>query len=87
MGSIFKAKIVKQFSSQKLLDNLCKLIDADEKLPTIHRIMEHFTFSIDLRRREDGSLTWYNGVPVGHISDTQSFVVVQRMRCIIFPFT
>ena len=80
--SVFQfSKAKKQFSSQKLLDNLCKLINAAQELPTIESILTNprLLIGIHIQHRfeeEDGSLTWYEGLVVGHLPDTQTFEVV-----------
>ena len=77
--SVFQfSKAKKQFLSQKLLENLCKLINVAQELPTVDtnprllirtRIQHRF-------EEEDCSLTWYEGLVVGHLPDTQTFEVV-----------
>ena len=80
--SVFQfSKAKKQFSSQKLLENLCKLISAAQELPPIQSILTNPRLLIGtcIQHRfeeEDGSLTWYDGLVVGHLPDTQSFEVV-----------
>ena len=75
------SKAKKQFSSQKLFDNLCQLINAAQELPTIEKILTNPKLLIGTRiqhrfEEEDGSLVWYEGLVVGHLSDTQTFEVV-----------
>ena len=77
----FFQKAKKQFSSQKLLDNLCKLISSANEPPRIQHIVINprpliGTCIQDRFEEEDGSLTWYEGPVIGHISDAQTFEVV-----------
>ena len=80
--SVFQfSKAKKQFSSQKLLDNLCKLISSAKELPIIQHIMTNPRLLIGTHiqhrfKEEYGSLTSYEGLVVGHLSDAQTFEVV-----------
>ena len=80
--SVFQfSKAKKQFSSQKLLDNLCKLISSAKEPPTRQQIVTNPRLLIGTRiqhrfEEEDGSLTWYEGLVIGHLSDAQTFEVV-----------
>ena len=63
------------------MDNLSKLISAALELPPIESILTNPRLLIGtcIQHRfeeEDGSLTWYDGLIVGHLPDTQSFEVV-----------
>ena len=77
--SVFQfSKAKKQFSSQMLLDNLCKLISSVKEPPTIQQIVANPRLLIGTRiqhrfEEEDGSLTWYEGLVIGHLSDAQTF--------------
>ena len=73
--------VLKQFSSQELLENLCKLISVAQELPTVDKIVTNPRLLIGTRIQhrfedEDGSLTWYEGLVVGHLPDTRTFEVV-----------
>ena len=81
---ISKAK--KQFSSQKLLDNLCKLISSAKEPPTIQQIVTNPRLLIGTRiqhrfEEEDGSLTWYEGLVIGHLSDAQVVYIGEDEIC------
>ena len=64
-GSVFQfSQAKKQFSSQELLENLCKLISVAQELPTVDKIVTNPRLLIGTRIQhrfedEDGSLTWY----------------------------
>ena len=75
------SKAKKQFSSQELLENLCKLISVAQELPTVNKIVTNPRLLIGTRIQhrfedEDGSLTWYEGLVVGHLPDTRTFEVL-----------
>ena len=61
--------------------NLCKLISSAKEPPTIQQIVTNPRLLIGTRIRhrfeeEDGSLTWYEGLVIGHLSNAQTFEVV-----------
>lgn len=89
--SVFQySKAGKQLTSPELLQNLCKLMEAsrcptdlevlaDRKLLVGTQILHRF-------QDDDGDLTWYKGLVVGRVSDSELFEVLYFGEGEIYEF-